>query len=77
MRFVGSKPNSISSVNTMGNELLAATIFADAVGAQIEMEGMKAENTRRAREGFAPLHDQNSFMMLKDAMENKIAEAYR
>lgn len=59
------------------DELLAATIFADAVGAQIEMEGMKAENTRRAREGFAPLHDQNSFMMLKDAMENKIAEAYR
>lgn len=60
----------------MGNELLAATIFA-AVSAQIEMHGMSAENEKRESEGIAQAYGEDHFLMCKDRMEMAIAEAYR
>lgn len=61
----------------MDNQRLAAHIFADAVGAQIEMQGMIAENLKRESSGDAPAHGENEFLMLKDRMESAIAEHYR
>ena len=77
MRFVCWKPNSISLVKSMDNSLLAATIFAAAVGAQIEMYGMLAENERRKLLGADPAYTVDDFFILKDGMENRIAKAYQ
>ena len=61
----------------MDNSLLAAHIFADAVGSQIEMQGMIAENLKCESLGESPAYGENEFLMLKDRLDKAIAEKYR
>lgn len=55
----------------------AAHVFADAVNAQIEMEGMKAVNAILESRGLEFKYGEDSFNHLRDRMRNSIAEHYR
>jgi hypothetical protein len=40
----------------------AAYVFAQAVAAQAEIEGMKAENTQREAQGYSIAYDAHAFL---------------
>lgn len=54
----------------------AAFVFSCSVDAMIEMEGMKAENVACQEKGQDIIYTQESFNMLRDRMQNRIAEQY-
>jgi len=54
----------------------AAFVFSCSVDAMIEMEAMKAENTACQEKGQDIIYTQTSFNMLRDRMQNRIAEQY-